>query len=54
MVTLIVITETEFNAHINEFINIMSPYFLQPCIAQPTQIVSYNRPYLDDNTFVKI
>ena len=41
----------EFNAHINEFINIMSSSPLQPCIAKPTRIVSYNRPSLVDNIF---
>ena len=42
----------EFNANINEFINIMSSSSLQPCITKPTQIVSYNRPSLVDNIFV--
>ena len=42
----------EFNANINEFINIMSSSSLQPCITKPTRIVSYNRPSLVDNIFV--
>ena len=44
----------EFNVHINEFINIVSSSFLQPCITKPTRIVSYNRPSLVDNIFVNI
>ena len=44
----------EFNSHINEFINIMSSSFLQPCITKPTRIVSYNRPPLVSNIFVNV
>ena len=44
----------EFNVCINEFINILSSFFLQLCITKPTQIVSYNRPSLVDNIFVNI
>ena len=43
----------EFNAHINEFIN-MSSSFLQPCITKPIRIFSYNRPSLVGNIFVNI
>ena len=44
----------EFNAYINEFINIMPFSFLPPCITKPTGTVCYNRLFLVDNTFVNV
>ena len=44
----------EFNAHINEFIKIMSSSFSQPCITKPTRIVTYKRSSLVDNIFFNL
>ena len=37
-----------------EFLNLVYSNFLQPCITEPTRIVSSNRPSLVDNIFINI
>ena len=41
----------EFNDNISDFLNMMLENSLQPCIIEPTRIVSNNKPSLVDNIF---
>ena len=40
------------NEYVNEFVNIMYPNFLHPCITEPTRLIRKQKPSLIDNVFV--